>query len=96
MLDNSPDKQTLSLLSILFISLRGSSAKTNLQRLQLLYTKHLTYYTLSLPSKNDSLWNNERGELFYGYLSLKVPNISLSEFKENIEFPCKRGLPNKW
>jgi hypothetical protein len=38
----------------------------------------------------------KRGELFYGYLSLKVPNISLSEFKENIEFPCKRGLPNKW
>ena len=43
-----------------------------------------------------SLWNKERGELYYGYLSLKVPNISFSEFKDNIEFLCKEGFSNKW
>ena len=73
MLDNSPDKQTLSLLSVIFISRWGSSAKTNLQRLQLLYTKHLTYYTLSLQHgtygrlKMILLYRIRRGELFYGY-----------------------------
>jgi hypothetical protein len=73
MVDNSPDKQTLSLLCMFFISRWDSSAKTNLQRLQLLYTKHLTYYTITTTlyirtSKNDSsLSNKERGELFYGY-----------------------------
>gem|GEM_PF-5223159 len=60
---------------------------------QLLYTKHLTYYTLQ-----------------HGYGRLKMIHLygikreanyfmgiyHLSEFKDNIEFLCKKGLSCRW
>lgn len=50
-----------------------------------------------MPKNQYNICNKEeRKELFYESLLEMTPNISFSEFEQNIEFLCKMNLPSEW